>query len=52
MKIRPSLFLGLGIGVVFVGAARTLEAMGANNAVWACFLAAIVATLLMKAISR
>ena len=52
MRIRPSLLAGLGIGIVFVGAARTMEAMGAQNAVGACLAAAIVATCLMKVLSR
>lgn len=52
MRIRPALLLGLGVGIVFVGTAKTLEAMGAENATWISFLAAIVATFLMSVISR
>lgn len=52
MRIRPPLLLGIGVGIVFVGAGRTLEAIGAQNAVWACLVAAIVATVLMGVLSR
>ena len=52
MKIPPHLLLGFGVGIVFVGAARTLEMIGAQNAVWACLAAAIVATVLMGVLSR
>lgn len=52
MRIRPPLLLGIGVGIVFVGAGRTLEAVGAQNAAWACLVAAIVATVLMGVLSR
>ena len=52
MRIRPPLLLGIGVGIVFVGAGRTLEAMGAQNAVWTCLVAAIIATVLMGVLSR
>ena len=52
MKIPRPLLLGLGIGIVFVTASRTLEAMGAQNAIRACFVAGIIATFLIGALSR
>ena len=52
MRIPPPLLLGIGVGIVFVGAARTLEAMGAQDTIKACLIAAIVATFLMGALSR
>lgn len=52
MKIPAPLLLGLGVGIVFVAAGRTLEAMGAQNAAWACLVAAIIATVLMGVLSR
>ena len=52
MRIPPSRLLGLGAGIVLVGAARTLEAMGVENTIWAYLMAAIIATVLLQAISR
>lgn len=52
MRIRPSLLLGFGAGIVLGGAVRILDAMGAENTIWTCLFAAIVATFLTGAISR
>lgn len=52
MRIPPPLLLGIGVGIVFVAADRTVETMGVQNAVWACLVAVIIATVLMRVLSR
>jgi hypothetical protein len=52
MRIPPLLLFGIGVGIVFVAAGRTVEAMGVQNAVWACLVAVIIATVLVGGVSR
>ena len=52
MRTGRTILLMSGIVTVFVGTAKTLEGMGAQNAISACLVSAIVATLLMGALSR